>query len=173
MHEIVVCDRCENPCILTRDEDADEPQETLQCGDCSKTHRVEELRVFDRAEDRGDAEILRSKRKAINNGTLDQFKQALESGVLTEIKGGGVDDTEEYAEGLGVDSDDLVKEDPRSDKDVFRDSFEELDDPSKGDIVTYCTEHGVDTEKAQKLIERGLSQGFVVQDGGSVSFSLI
>jgi len=128
---------------------ASKKTESKQCMECNKSYKFDKYKIAFETEDHNQAIAAR---------TQLITKQSKKGPEFEEIKNmGGLEEQE------SVFPKDTPEKDNRSPKEIVLDSIESVEEPTEENIISNCVKNGVNKEKAEKILNRTLQQGYAIK----------
>lgn len=131
-----------------------DPGQTVKCRSCGSQYKFRKYRVSYKTGNKDEAVEARTKLLIKINDDDRTYKELEEEGLLDD------------PEGLLFDKGD--SDDTRSPEKIITDFVEDIDEPTKKDIIREATDEGMDKDKAEKIVNRLLQKGRAIQVGGSI-----
>ncbi len=171
MYTVVVCSNCQYVWIVQ-----DRPK-TSQCGRCRKSRKFKLLKKYHQTGDKAEAKLARAFYQSRVNDLGDHFDRAREKGVLQEDMDSFLSESE-YLEKQGMDAEKVENAvdkilspfNRRSEIDIIRGAFSELDNPDIDDFLGYTREYNVSDENAVIKLD-GLARSGTISDTGKIQSS--
>lgn len=146
VYYVVVCPdkQCRGVSILNK------RVETVTCRQCDSARKFDKFRVSYEGETREEAVAARTKLLSQLDDDGPSFEEIKAQGGLEEP--GRVFDTD--------------NEDNRSDKEIVLDAVEDCDTATRDSVIDYSVADGVTRERADKIVQRLLQHGYLMEDNG-------
>jgi len=168
MYTVVVCPECRTGVWFVKNQ----PDRT-SCIHCGHTRKFKRFQHCHTTDDSEEARIAVAEVRAKINDQMDLFEETYEAGVLhddpdsffdTESEAGAYFDekVEQLHSNNGASS--------RSEQDIIRDGIRTQDYPSREEVVSYASEHSVDSEKTEHVLRKLVNQGKVIETGTGLTF---
>lgn len=150
IHYVVVCpDKyCRGISILSK------KTKTPSCRKCNKSYKWEKFKIPYESESHESAIAARTQLLTKQTEDGPSFEEIRESGGL-ENPGRA------YPEKVD-------DEDTRSPKQIVLDAIENIDSPTENEIVQKSTRDGLSEDKARKIMNRTLQNGYAIKNNGIV-----
>lgn len=169
MYTVVICPDCQYVWIVENVPDR------TKCGQCRTSHQFKKLKHLHRTDDVEEARRARAAATAHVMGEDEAFERALENGAIDREHGSVIDDDLVF-EQAGIDPADVATAGEistggsRSETEIVEDAIREQTMPSRDEAINYAVEHGVEEQKAQKIITRLLESGEVIRQDDGLMF---
>ena len=162
MYRVVGCRNCQSLWTV------EGRPETTQCPRCRTRHRFKKLRSFAETETSAAAARVRSAMLA-ERADDGEFVDPSE----IDVEAVGMDDVE-FLAASGVDPDAVAAAEERTEgsvqsrsrKQVVLDGLEELDGPTRADVVEYAVAAGVEESFAERVLEKLHRAGEITRTDG-------